>query len=445
MVYKSQCTYTAISRKASARKQTSTRGDGNLRSRLEHLETRLSEALENVKRLEGILPRSGIVRTPSSTVRCIPEDDAGSHEDHDRYSMELPPLAEVLPAVERYLATCNSVLPLFHARTLLRSVHDWYLYPSQRDCSTWAAINVVLALAYRRSNTADISSSRKTAEYLNRAQSVLTEVTMSGASLISVQVLAGLVLLYQGSLDLGPSTILVATALRLAHSLRLQSRTGSKCLDGAAARQRNRVFWMIYVLDRDISMRIQQPPLQRNSDIDLELPPEEPDDDDAGFILGMDGQSKFNFFRARVQLARIQGSLYDCLYSVRAHGASPEIRAHNMARVRHMLEDWASHVPQSFSIRVVLKLCPPEMSRYFAILYGTRLSCLSLVSLAHSWDARWMEKLRDYGSRARTGDTAMPLPLLAPLPEGWDVLVKESRDFLGFFMSIQEKDPSLIW
>ena len=416
-----------------------------MRSRVKHLETRLTEALENVSRLQGLLPAYGIVSNSASAVQSIRVDDSGLGQDQDHCSMELPPLSDVLPAIEQYLETCNSVLPLFHARTLLRSVHNWYLYPTQRDCSTWAAINVVLALAHRGNNTADVFSTKKTAEYLNKAQSVLTEVTMSGASLLSVQVLAGLVLLYQGSLDLGPPTILVATALRLAHSLGLQSRTRSECLDAAAARQHNRVFWMIYILDRDISMRIRQPPLQQDSDIDLDLPPEEPDDDDAGFILSSDGQSKFNFFRARVQLARIQGGLYDCLYSVRAQKSSPETRADNMARIRRMLEDWAFRVPQCFSIRSLLKLCPSGMLRYFAILYGTRLSCLSLVSLAHSWDARWMEKLRDYGAKAGTGDAAMPVPLPAPLPEGWDVLVKESRDFLEFFMSIQEKDASLIW
>lgn len=359
--------------------------------------------------------------------------------------MELPPLSEVLPAVEKYLTTCNSVLPLFHPGTLLRSIHNWYRYADQRDCTSWAAINVVLALAHRESNLTGLFSAKTTAEYLNKAQSVLTEVTMRGASLLNVQVLVGLVMLYQGAQDMGPPTMLVATALRLAHGLRLQSRRSSEHMDASVALQRNRVFWIIYILERDISMRIKQAPLQQDTDIDLDLPPEVPDEDAAGFVASADGYFKLNFFRARVQLAQIQGSLYDCLYSVQAQISGPETRANNMRRIRRMLDDWTYHVPQSFSPSALSQSCPPSMLRYFGVLYGTRLACLSLVSLAHSWDARWMEKLQDYGCRATTGDAAMPVPLPAPLPEGWETLVKESREFMKLSMSIEEKDASFVW
>jgi len=236
----------------------------------------------------------------------------------------------------------------------------------------------------------------------------------------------------------------VATALRLAHRLRLQSRRSSEHLDASEALQRNRVFWIIYILDRDISMRIKQAPLQQDNDIDLDLPPEEPDEDEAGFVVSADGCFRLNFFRARVQLARIQGSLYDCLYSVRAL-TIPETRADNMTQIRHMLDDWKFHVPQSFSPNALSQACSASMLRYFGILYGTRLSCMSLVSLAHSWDAGWMEKLQDYGYRAATGNAAMPVPLVAPLPEGWETLVNESREFMILTMSIEGKDAAFVW
>jgi hypothetical protein len=181
---------------------------------------------------------------------------------------------------------------------MLKSVHNWYRYPDQRDCASWAANNVVLALAYRGSNPIEMFSTKTTAEYVNKAQSVLTEVMMRNVSLINVQVLAGLVMLYQGAQDMGPPMMLVATALRLAHTLRLQSRRSSEHLDALDALQQNRVFWIIYILDRDISMRIKQAPLQQDIDINLDLPPEEPDEDKAGFVFSADGRSRLNFFRA---------------------------------------------------------------------------------------------------------------------------------------------------
>lgn len=444
MIYKWECTHTAASRKTLARKRGSSKGEGRLKPHLEQSETHLSQAMQNISKLEGLVPElsiSPIFLSPKRNLRGV---EAGFFETHHHASMELPPLPEVLPAVEKYLTTFNSVLPLFHPGTLLKSIHNWYLYPDQRDCASWAAINVVLALAYRGNDPTDMFSTKATAEYLNKAQSVLTEVTVRGVSLINVQVLAGLVMLYQGAQDMGPPTMLVATALRLAHRLRLQSRRSSEHLDASEALQRNRVFWIIYILDRDISMRIKQAPLQQDNDIDLDLPPEEPDEDEAGFVVSADGCFRLNFFRARVQLARIQGSLYDCLYSVRAL-TTPETRADNMTQIRHMLDDWKFHVPQSFSPNALSQACSASMLRYFGILYGTRLSCMSLVSLAHSWDAGWMEKLQDYGYRAATGNAAMPVPLVAPLPEGWETLVNESREFMILTMSIEGKDAAFVW
>jgi hypothetical protein len=116
-----------------------------------------------------------------------------------------------------------------------------------------------------------------------------------------------------------------------------------------------------------------------------------------------------------------------------------------MTQIRHMLDDWTSHVPQSFSPNALSHACSPGMLRYFGILYGTRLSCLSLVSLAHSWDSRWMEKLQDYGCRAATGNAAMPVPLVAPLPEGWETLVNESWEFMKLSISMEVKDAAFVW
>lgn len=441
MIYKSECTYKAASRKVSARKDRSSKGNEHLKSRVQVLETRLGQALDSIKQLGGPVPQPSVSHIPPSS----PPWNVSGDETCDHAIMELPPLSEVLPAVENYLDTCNLALPLFDSRTLLRSIHSWYQHPQQRDCVSWAAINVVLALAHRESDTTDIFCNRTTAKYLNRAQSVLTEVTMRGVNLINVQVVTGLVMLYQGTQDMGPPTMLVATALRLAHGLRLQSRRSSEHFDAPTALQRNRVFWIIYILDRDISMRIKQAPLQQDNDIDLDLPPEKPDADEAGFIPSADGRSSFNFFRARVQMAQIQGSLYDYLYSVRAQNSGPQARADSMTRIRHMLEAWTSRVSPSSSLSALSQAYPTAMLRYLGLLYGTRLACLSLVSLAHSWDTRWMEKLQNYGRRAATGDAAMPLPLPAPLPEGWETLVNESREFVSFFINIGVKDASLVW
>ncbi|KAB5559622.1 hypothetical protein GE09DRAFT_1113621 [Coniochaeta sp. 2T2.1] len=96
-----------------------------------------------------------------------------------------------------------------------------------------------------------------------------------------------MVMLFQGTQDIKPVTILIEIALRLAHELRLHARRAE-------------------FLETDISMRTSRPPVQREADIDLEWPSLEPEDG-AGNVTDADVIFQFNFLRCRVRLARIQG------------------------------------------------------------------------------------------------------------------------------------------
>jgi len=439
-VYDSECTYKAASRKVTQRSHGSSKEENGLQSRVESLEARLNEAAERIGRLESL----------STQTRITPEllPLAGGHRENNELaeeirspaSMELPPIQEIMPVVEKYLTTFNSFLPLFDPRTLLCFVENWYRIPHRRDSITWAAINVVLALGHRESDPEGKDLTESIAEYTHNAQSMLTEVVMGDTDLINVQVLVGLVLLFQGAQDLGPPTILIATALRLAHKLGLHTRRSYEHLNFSLALQRNRVFWLVYILDRDISMRTRQPPLQVDSDIDLDFPPNEPGNNEAGFVFAADGHSKLNFLLARVQLARIQGSVYYELYSVRAQNYSPYERAENLTHVSHMLDNWNSHVPREFSPSLLSQAIRSELSRNFAILYATHLSCRSLVRQAHSWDSQWVRSLQEYGKMAAEGLATSPVSL----PEGWETLVNESREFMGLFTNVERKDTAFV-
>lgn len=439
VVYDVECTYTAASRKAVPKNQGSRRREEVLQSRLESLEAQLRSVSEKVDKLESLALQDPTAHQPLMSMH---EDFGRPGNSPHRISMNLPPLEEFLPIIENYLATFNSILPLFHPSTLLHTVKEWYRHPREREEATWAAINVALALAHRQSDGSESNPNKKIAEYFDNAQSVLTQVVMSDTDLVNVQVLVGLVMLFQGTQNLKPSTILIATALRMAHGLRLHTKTSSVHLSRSEALQRDRVFWIAYILDKDISMRARQPPIQLDADVDLDLPLEEPaDDDDIGFFFTTDGRSKMNFFRARVQLARIQGSVYDCLYSARSQNLSPEQQAQNVLRIRGMLDDWASHVPAEFNPGTVSQAGQSELSRFFCVLYATRLSCLAIISKVHSWDLQWVQDLQDYGRRAAAGEEAPQVSLL----QDWQAFVDESRDFIKLFMSVLRKDSAFIW
>ncbi|CAJ2499798.1 Uu.00g026510.m01.CDS01 [Anthostomella pinea] len=430
------------SRKTPSRKQAALQRqhrESDLQSRVETLEGQLSTVLEKVERLERSGGQAGqpLISTPSKAVAEACSEDSGVVDQvRDLPTTEFPPLQEVMLIIEHYLATFNTVFPLFHPSTLLQTVKSWYQSPHSRSPVTWALINVVLALAHHTSNPGGRIPAGNTATYLHNAQSVLTEVTMRDIDLVNVQVLLGLVMLFWTADDMGPALMLISTALRLAHQCRLHTRRGSEHLSPSLTRQRDRVFWMAYILDRDISLDCRLPPVQVDSDTDLDLPPSEADGDLAGFIFTPDVGIKMNYFRARVELAQIQGKVYDCIYSVSAQNSNLEERAQNVARITHMLDHWSSRILPEFRVTTLTQSGFPELSRYFCTLYSIRLSCRAQISFASASDSfhysGWIERLKVFGGEVAAGQVVST----APVPQGWQELTQAAREYMLLFQTV---------
>jgi hypothetical protein len=413
---------------------------------MKQLEENLSQALQEIDELKGHVPQ-GTTATSldrQALVANLQEEGDVNFLNQRLYdgSLDLPPLQETLPAVEKYLATLNTALPLFHPDRLLHSLKSWYETPLvQRDCVTWAAINVVLALAHRQVPPDQaMLPNKNTAHYLYKAQSVLTEVVMGKTNLVNIQILLGMVMLFQGTRNLKPATMLIAVALRLAHELGLHARRGSESPDPSTALERDRVFWIAYLLDRDISMRTGQPPVQLETDIDLEFPSDEPEDG-AGLVFTADSSSSLNFFRARVQLARIQGKVYELMLSMSAKNLDAYKRGENMALLHYILDEWASQIPPQFQVNAILGTCEPSLFRNLGILYATHLSCRTQVCRAHIMETQWLESLQDFGKKPMQQRIIEPVLL----PQGWQGFVNESREYMKLFMGVERKDPAFVW
>jgi hypothetical protein len=441
VLHDSDCTYKAASRKVPSRKQAELRRqrrEQDLQSRVESLECQLTTVLE---RLQGLEENRGGAAHLAATL----EEDLSPHANDCANLPSLPPLQEALPVIEHYLATFNSVLPLFHPPTLLQTVRTWYQAPHSSDAVSWGVINVVLALAHHTSSTDHGCETGNAATYLNNAQSVVAEIMMRDATLPSVQVLLGLAMLFWSIDDLQPALILVGTALRLAHRLEIHSRKASEYCGASLSLQRSRVFWMAYILDRDISLQSRVAPLQLDTDVDLDLPPLDSEDDMAGFIFSVDGQTKMNYFRARVQLAQIQGNVYNSVYSTSAQNQDPEERARGAGRIMTALDNWRREIPPDFQIASIRPCRFSELSRFLCLLYSTCLSCRALTTFASASDSfhysEWIRTVREYGGKVAAGQEISH----APIPQGWHALVDASREYMEFFNTIQCTDRFFLW
>ncbi|KAF2011116.1 hypothetical protein BU24DRAFT_355113 [Aaosphaeria arxii CBS 175.79] len=451
-----ECTYTAPSRKSAPKKRRGIAkgeaGVSDTQGRLGRLESVIQQVAE---RLDAVESRTDVEPLPhyeeaSAGATVLPSNITRSEDDNDSPKLlVLPHLEQILPVIQIYLRDFNSVLPLFHPDTLLRLVHDCYsVGPLQRDPVAWAAINIVLALARRHDLVVDqdIPSS---ATCLSRAESVLSRVVLGSVQLLNVQVLVGMVMLLQASHDLKPSLILIATTLRLAHSIGLHDRDYSAHLDIREARQRDYVFWLAYILDKDLSMRSKQPSIQNDDDINLDMPSPEvlnydenkrkinkiQDDQTSGVITTVDGNLQMNFLTARIQLAAVEGGVYDYIYSTRSRKRSPEERSRALQSVSHALEQWKASIPSEFNAEVGSKSVAPSTRRFLGMLHATSLTCTTLVNQAHAWDAGWIASIRRYGSHG-----------IAPqLPPEWETLVDEARGLLVLFRDLRETNRWNWW
>jgi hypothetical protein len=405
---------------------------------VQSLETSLDEAQQRIKELEERLTQKS--SRQSDQPRKGEYDVSYSGRGSLELGLELPPEHEVLSGVNKFLATFNTILPLFHTQRLLSRVNLWYEQPHQRNTSTWAAINVVLSLAYRHIPDEEKPPNYSTLHFMNKAQSVLNDIMLGDSSLLDVQTIVGMVLLLQATSDLKPASALIPIALRLAHGLGLHTRSSSEHLSASEALERHRVFWIAYVLDRDISMRTKLPPIQSQNDISIDWPSATPNDG-AGMLYTADNSSSFNFFLSRVQLAHIQGQVYEAMLSKSPTASDLYVRLDNVARIHQMLDDWLVRIPFEFSSSAVTQSGNANLQRAFGVLYSSHLTCRSVVCKAHAMEAQWIPSLQDFGIKA-VEEGAVVAPRL---PVGWHKLVHESREYIELFVAIDRKDPAFIW
>ncbi|KAJ3546382.1 hypothetical protein NM208_g2025 [Fusarium decemcellulare] len=446
--YGTSCTHAALSRKSKPKAQRNGRAkETDEVQSLRTLVQRLKAQLRRVQERMQDHPQDP--KQPHVTIGRL-EDGPASDEDDAIGSMALPPLQQALPMVHSFLNNFNSVLPLFHADTLLGLVGECYaLSPPQRDPVVWAAINVVLALATFSEQAPPIGNRStikprtvQTTEYLNKAQSVLSTVMLGEVGLLNIQTLVGMVMVLQSSHDNTPALILISATMRLAHKMGLHNRSASSHLDPVEREQRANVFWLAYILDKDLSLRAHQPSVQLDDDIDLNLPSSsqthpERQSSTAGVITAGSGNSNMSYFLARVQLANIEGSLYDCLYSTRALNRSPEERSKARDSIVNALEEWQVSIPHEFGAAVVASSTSnnPAHINFFCLLYSTSFQCMTLINRAHAWDQQWISDLRDHGK----GTQALQLP------SGWESLVHQARDLMVLLGEVWSKDVWFRW
>ncbi|KAH6699074.1 fungal-specific transcription factor domain-containing protein [Leptodontidium sp. MPI-SDFR-AT-0119] len=259
----------------------------------------------------------------------------------NREVKSLPGRDEAQLLIQETFSSFNSAFPIFDAATFQKSFELSY-EDKDHDNPAWrACLNVVFAFAhrFRAMKTGNIIDENVHAcGYLRNALALVGELSMLTNELMAVQALLGMAILLQGTPNPEPGPILISMAVRIAQGMKLHRLGQQHGITAAEMEQRKCVFWLLYIYDKDISIRTQNPPAQDDDDMDIDLPIETID-------LHHDRINEVNFYNNHIGLSIIQGQIYKQLSSIRARKSSEIDRLRKAKEMVTMLEAWKQSIP----------------------------------------------------------------------------------------------------
>jgi hypothetical protein len=179
--------------------------------------------------------------------------------------------------------------------------------------------------------------------YLQNALAEVAKLGLLNPELLAVQAILAMAIVLQGTPNPRPSSALIFTASKLAQTLKLHRQDQEPGLSFNEIEQRKRVFWIAYIIDKDISLRTGNPPAQNDGDMDIDLPAE---------TIGLNNVhlcDNVNFLNLRIGLAIIQGRIYQNLFSTKSLRKSDIERSLAATELDAILKAWKRGIPIEFT------------------------------------------------------------------------------------------------
>ena len=218
--------------------------------------------------------------------------------------------------VSGYFKTFNHIMPLYHEPIFMRRMAQQYPPNREQDLSWWAALDTVLALAHRLRAMSDQSQASqenlKACHFLGDSLAIAQKLTYDKPSLLSAQVLLSTAALLQGTALPDMASMLVASAIRMLQLLdvhRLNAGTADVFATDEDYLERQRTFWVAYIFDRELCMRLRRPLVMIDADVAV-MPPIAREPDSLGIVRSSDGYSDVNLFQYRHALASLQSRVW---------------------------------------------------------------------------------------------------------------------------------------
>lgn len=227
---------------------------------------------------------------------------------------EFPSKEEASKLAQGYFNSCNHLTPIFSKDKFLRRLEIEYPPSMNKDYAWWTTVVTILCYAHRlraMSNPAEADIENNLAcPYMKHLLDMAPKLSYGPASIESAQVLLGIAMILRGSAMPDLSPMLVAVAIRMLQTLDAHKAEAPDGPYYATRKERERTFWVAYILDKDIALLTRKPPVL--SDLDVTRPPPlERNEDQVGIVRSLDSYFEINLFRASQRLASIQSRVWE--------------------------------------------------------------------------------------------------------------------------------------
>lgn len=217
---------------------------------------------------------------------------------------------------------------------------------------------------------------------------------------------------------------LIGAAVRMAYGMKLNVYTKDK-FKRFGTDQWERVFWITYVLDRDLSLLTHEPYLMHDDHISIDI-------DDLSTPVGLGNLGGYpnhiEVLRWRAALATIKGKLYDLVYSVKASKFTPSKKQAAEEPVFRMLQEWKKHLREPHWNFFDGDNKEIGRDRHDCILHLDYYHCLFSLARASIRNEEWRRKLTQFSETYNRGDDTSFITTTSPLlPWNWAELIQAAR------------------
>ncbi|KAK9378666.1 fungal-specific transcription factor domain-containing protein [Kockiozyma suomiensis] len=223
--------------------------------------------------------------------------------------------------------------------------------------------------------------------YFSNAIYYLKEIICGASSVTAVQALLSLALYLEGSDSAEMSYMIASNAIRMALCIGLHVNTNGYGLTESEINRRQRIFWVCYIIDKDMTLRTGRPPFISDQDVSTEVPT-----DDQKSIVPTE------LFMSLIRFSRIQSKTYSRLYSAAASQLSQSELLDAIGELDKELLEWRDSMPLRYRPDHEIIEHDPRKLVHFLYIHLTYYNCLTAIHRMSLHHPAWR---REMSSSAR--------------------------------------------